>query len=138
MSSQVVYRYTLGLGCLVGLLAMYIFQDSGMVTDYLPSDPHIRFIVSKSLRYLINDALSIGLIYSIFRARIYLIMALGIQLFGTVFLLTPYFVLKLYLNLGNGPLVSFLHRIVINPVLMLLLIPAFLLVKKSQIGKGSE
>ena len=48
-----------------------------------------------------------------------------VQLAGLVFILVPYLVLKLGFDAGNGPLVSFLHRLVLNPTLLLLLIPAF-------------
>lgn len=137
MSHRIVWRLLLGLISAMGLACMYLFQDSGLGKTYLPYDLTARLIVSKSLRYLINDIFSIGLIYSFFPERAYLQVAVLIQILGTVFLLVPYFILKLYFNLGNGPLVSFLHRIVLNPILMLLLIPAFFMIHYSQNGSQS-
>ena len=67
----------------------------------------------------------IGLIFAIFYKRKYVWFAFGVQVFGFLVVLIPYFVLKLYFHAGNGPMVSFLHRLILNPTLMVLLIPAF-------------
>jgi exosortase F-associated protein len=67
----------------------------------------------------------IGLIYALFNRKQFILFAFLVQAFGLVFILTPYFILKLYFHAGNGPLISFLHRLILNPTLMILLIPAF-------------
>jgi exosortase F-associated protein len=84
-----------------------------------------KFIVNKSIRFLANDALMIGLLYALFTERKYVLFALWVQLAGFVFFLIPYFVLKLVFEANNGPLVSFLHRLILNPTLLIMLIPAF-------------
>jgi exosortase F-associated protein len=67
------------------------------------------------------------LIYGLFQERKYVLFAIGVQLAGLLFVLLPYFILKFQYPAYNGPLISFLHRLVLNPLLMLLLIPAFYL-----------
>ncbi len=84
-----------------------------------------RFLVNRSFRFLLNDALTIGLIFAIFYERKYVVFALVVQLAGLVTILIPYFILKINYPSYNGPLISFLHRLVVNPMLMLMLIPAF-------------
>jgi exosortase F-associated protein len=84
-----------------------------------------RFLVNRTIRFLANDALAIGLIYALFHTRKYVLFALYVQLFGVVAFLIPYFVLKLYFPAYNGPYLNFLHRLILNPTLLMLLIPAF-------------
>jgi exosortase F-associated protein len=73
----------------------------------------------------LNDAFTIGLIYALFVEKKYVIFSLYVQLAGVVLFLLPYYVLKIYFPTYNGPLISFLHRLILNPVLLMLLIPAF-------------
>ena len=118
-------RIMLACFCCMGLASVYLFQDAGLGESLLPSDPDRQFIVVKTFRFLVNDLLAIGLIWSLFPTRGHLLAALVVQVFGLVFILIPYLYLKLGLGLGDGPLVSFLHRLVLNPTLLLLLIPGF-------------
>ncbi|MFN4947014.1 MAG: exosortase F system-associated membrane protein, partial [Chryseotalea sp.] len=76
-------------------------------------------------RFIANDFLAIGLVYALFPERKYVLFAFWVQLAGLVFLLLPYFLLKLHYPSYNGPLINFLHRIILNPTLILLIIPAF-------------
>ena len=124
-TDQLSFRLVLGVGSALGLISVYLFQDLGIGAELLPSDPDWRFISVKSFRFFLNDLLAIGLIWSIFPGRGYLMTALVVQLFGLIFILIPYFILKIGFGFGNGPLISFMHRLILNPTLLLLLIPAF-------------
>ena len=126
MSGQrLAFRWFLGILSCIGLASVYLFQDMGFGAHLLPADPDWRFIAVKCFRFFLNDLLAIGLIWSIFPGRGYLLTALAVQLFGLIFILIPYFILKIGFGYGNGPLISFLHRLILNPTLLLLLIPAF-------------
>ena len=119
-------RIVLGLLACAGLLAFFLLQRidyAGML--YAFENPTHRFLANRLIRFLINDALAILLIYALFAEGKYVIFALWVQLFGFVFLLLPYFVLKIYWPAYNGPMINFLHRIILNPTLIMLLIPAF-------------
>jgi exosortase F-associated protein len=120
-----IFRIVLGVFCVAGMASVYIFQDAGIGSQFMSENQTLRFILVKTFRFLLNDLLAIGLIASIFPGRGYLLTALVVQVFGLIFFLIPYFVLKVGLGYGDGPLISFLHRLVLNPVLLLLLIPAF-------------
>jgi exosortase F-associated protein len=92
----------------------------------LPGTSIDIFLWNKAIRYFLNDFLMIGLIYAIFNKRSYVIFAFYVQLMGVVLFLIPYFILKLNFPEYNGPMISYLHRLIVNPLLMLILIPAFI------------
>jgi len=116
-----------GLGVLasIGLLMVFLFQQLDLAALVGVHENITRFIVNRSIRFVLNDGLAILLIYALFYERKYVLFAVWVQVFGLVFVLVPYFIIKLYLPHYNGPLISFLHRLILNPTLLLLLIPAF-------------
>jgi len=87
-----------------------------------------EFIFNRSLRFLINDNLVLLIIYALFYERKYVKFGLLVEGFGFCFLLIPYFLLRFYTDLDHM-IISFLHRLIINPTLMLLIIPAIYLQK---------
>jgi exosortase F-associated protein len=125
----------IGLLSLTGLVIVFLFQRLDVATMLGVGGADInRFLVNRTVRFLLNDAFAIGLIYALFMERKYVIFALYVQAAGVVLFLIPYFVLKLYFQSYNGPLISFLHRIILNPTLLMLLIPAFYY--QRYLGKG--
>lgn len=119
-------RIAAGAIAVAGLLLFFLFQHIDLAMILFGTDkPIVKFLINRSFRFLINDFLAIVLIYALFGQRKYVLFALWVQLAGLILLLLPYFMLKVYFPSYNGPLISFLHRIVLNPTLMLLLIPAF-------------
>jgi exosortase F-associated protein len=129
------YRMLIGLLSLTGLVIVFLFQRLDVATMLGVGGADInRFLVNRTVRFLLNDAFAIGLIYALFMERKYVIFALYVQAAGVVLFLIPYFVLKLYFQSYNGPLISFLHRIILNPTLLMLLIPAFYY--QRYLGKG--
>jgi exosortase F-associated protein len=120
------WRWVAGVFCTVGLVAFFLGQGYDYAGHWLNvENDRIAFFVNRTLRFLVNDGLAIGLIYALFWERKYLVFALWVQLGSLVFLLIPYFVLKYHWPSYNGPLINFLHRLVLNPTLLILLIPAF-------------
>jgi exosortase F-associated protein len=118
-------RWIIGSFCILGLLLVYLFQKLDPASALGISEPINRFLFNRTIRFLLNDLFMIGLIYALFVEKKYIVFALWVQLAGIVFLLIPYFVLKLNFPNYNGPLISYLHRLILNPTLLLLLIPAF-------------
>lgn len=119
-------RILVGVLCCLGLLLVFLFQRVDAAGAMGVTAASItRFLVNRAIRFLVNDALAIGLIYALFPERKYVLFAVYVQLFGLVAFLIPYFVLKVYYPVYNGPYLNFLHRLVMNPTLLMLLIPAF-------------
>jgi len=123
--STVKYKIVLGLA-LLGLMSFYVFQKNIMsVFDCAALQNFQIFALKKVVRFLINDLLMIGVIYGLFRQVEYVKVAVIVSFCGFFLFLVPYLVFKFNMGWYNGPLVSFLHRLVLNPLLMILLIPAF-------------
>jgi exosortase F-associated protein len=118
-------RVFIGSFCVAGLVLVFLFQRIDIAGALGAESIIHKFLINRSIRFLVNDALAIGLIYALFMERKYVIFSVYVQLAGMVLFLFPYFILKIYYPAYNGPLISFLHRLILNPTLLMLLIPAF-------------
>jgi exosortase F-associated protein len=126
MNSSKPLRVIIGTLSATGLLMIFLFQRIDIATSLGYKGEFIEhFLINRSIRFLLNDIMAVGLIYALFEQRKYVLFSLWAQAGGTVFFLLPYFMLKIYFPEYNGPLISFLHRLILNPTLLLLLIPAF-------------
>ena len=110
---------------LLGLICVYLYQRLDVAAALGIKTEMWNFITNRSIRFLLNDLLGILLIYALFQERRFVWFALLVQVFGLIFVLAPYFFIRFKYPELNGPLISFLHRLVFNPILVLLLIPAF-------------
>jgi len=114
-----------GIVCAFGLVIVFVFQQYNFARACGVHATASQFFFNKTVRFFLNDALAIGLVWSIFRIKKYVVFALWVQLTGCLLILIPYFILKFYFPSYDGPLLSYLHRLIMNPTLLLLLIPAF-------------
>ena len=117
---------------------IYFFQRFNYLEFLTGSNdysPNFIFVFNRTLRFIFNDLLAILLIWTIFQERKYVLVAFLVQAFGLFLVLPLYFILKLSFEGASeisSPLLSFLHRIIINPVIILLLIPAFYIQKEKK------
>lgn len=126
-------RIAVGVFSLFGLLLIYLFQRMNVAELMgVANNSYRDFVINRSARFILNDIMALGIIYSLFPERKFLVFAVYVQVLGLVFFLIPYFLLRYYTDL-HGPLLNFLHRIILNPILMLLLIPAFFFLKTKKI-----
>ncbi|WKK74017.2 exosortase F system-associated protein [Marivirga salinae] len=102
------------------------FDYSLLFSDNL--NPQNQFIINRSIRFLLNDNLVLLLIYGLFYDKKYVKFGLAVEAFGFFFLLIPYFILRYYTSIDHM-YISFIHRLIINPTLMGLLIPAIYIQK---------
>jgi exosortase F-associated protein len=130
MNQRTKFRIGIGVFSVAGLVLVFLFQRLDAAILMGVEQNVWRFIINRSIRFIINDVLAILLIYSLFYERKYVLFAVWVQVFGMIFVLIPYFIIKFNFPGYNGPLISFLHRLVLNPTLLLLLIPAFYYQKK--------
>ena len=122
-------RWILGSLALITLAGMYLFQrfDFSILTGEHSS--HIRFIINKLARFMVNDIACLLLVAAIFNKPGYLRLSAWIFLTELLVLLPIYFVLKLTLEGDSeisSPLLSQLHRMIVNPLLMIVLIMGFI------------
>ena len=120
---------------LLTLAIVYVFQQ----WDYLNSFAHLfgskttfgptaSFVFNKAVRLILNDALCLLLIYSLFREKKYLRIAFLVLCFEFLVMLPLYLIVKLNLEGPSeisSPLLSQIHRLIVNPMLMLILIVGF-------------
>lgn len=131
---------------ILGLILVYLFQHQLNVWGWLHGSfdtwydtfgtmqegPKGQTIVNKTVRYLLNDLFSICIIHGLFRKREYTKLAIGLLLFGLLVLLPSYFIVLFYAPSGFSSMISHLHRIILNPVLMMMLIPYLWYVEKNK------
>lgn len=104
-------------GLFFGLTGLGIFEAEEVV-----------FIVNRTARLLLNDALCVLVIWGLFQSISYLKLAWLLFLFELLVLLPAYLFLKLNFEGTSeisSPLLSPIHRMIVNPLLMIILIGAF-------------
>jgi exosortase F-associated protein len=122
---------------LIGLILIFLFQKvsyAGLWNLFAPQafsieNVNVVFIFNKTLRLILNDALCMLLIWSFFENRSYFRVAFLLFLTELVLVLPIYFFFKLRLEGPSelsSPLLSQIHRMVVNPLLMFLLILGFM------------
>jgi exosortase F-associated protein len=108
----------------------YIRQGTGLSLQDWPYTP---FVVNKTIRFLINDAVCMTFIYIYFKDKRYIRVAFILFLVELVIILPLYFWIKLATEGDtelSSPLLSQIHRLIVNPTLMILLIVSFLYQKR--------
>lgn len=127
-------RWTIGLLCLLGLVLVYLnqnawfykgFYDTGAAADKVADFDNLKFFVSKYFRFLINDTLALGILWSLFQERKYMNFAFVVFLLEAFVMMPFYCVSAIWFWDETKFFISHLHRLVVNPFFMMLLIPAF-------------
>ena len=112
-----------------GLSFVYLFQQSDIVywITQNRNHPYLHFIINRGVRLLLNDIFMLLFIASWFKEGSITKLALVIQLIDFFLLLPLYLFIKLTWEGDSeisSPLLSQFHRLIVNPTLMILLIPA--------------
>lgn len=118
-----------------GLAVIYFFQRMDYLNILLgifgmnaTSNANLIFVFNKTLRLILNDALCIVLIYALFGERKYMRIAFWLFCLELFVILPAYLLVKIHLEGPSeisSPLLSQIHRLIVNPMLMLLLIVSF-------------
>lgn len=122
-------RFLLMAIAVCGIALVFLFQSVD-VLDLCSScsfHPYTHFVVRKTIRVALNDSFMLLFIHALFRDASVTRLAWYVQLVDTLVLLPVYLLIKLSYE-GDAeismPLLSQLHRLIVNPTLMVLLIPA--------------
>lgn len=129
-------RLMVMFSCCLLLAIIYIFQGFNFLSFFLVNvlhsqvslHPFVFFIFNKTVRLCLNDVACFGLIWAIFVSREHLRLAFYVFLFELIAVLPIYFFLKLHLEGDSeisSPLLSQIHRLIVNPTLMILLMISF-------------
>jgi exosortase F-associated protein len=121
-------RWIIGAFAISLLAATYLFQRLDISSLLGSFSSNMRFVLNKSIRFIANDIACLLLISAVFNKPAYLRLS-SVFFIGEMFILLPlYFVLKLSLEGDteiSSPLLSQLHRMIINPLLMIVLMMGF-------------
>jgi exosortase F-associated protein len=114
---------------LLGIGSAYLYQDIDFLFLLTGTDFHrfLHFAAKKVFRLLLNDFSMLLIIYALFSSRNTMVLALFVQAIDLFILLPVYLLVKLSIE-GDSeismPILSQFHRLIVNPTLMILLIPA--------------
>lgn len=134
MGSLLPDRYFRGVLLFVAatlLVVVYMSQGAnglGFLLQELGFHPYTIFIVKKTFRLVLNDVACFLIIWALFKEKKYLTVAWYLFLLEVALILPLYFVFKLTLEGDSelsSPLLSQIHRLIVNPILMFLLIAGF-------------
>ena len=125
-------RISLSTLAIIILILVYLFQRTSLVGllggDTEAIHPNVLFILNRTARMVLNDAACFVLIYAVFRERKYLKLAFVVFLIELLVILPVYLVIKLTIEGDSeisSPLLSQIHRLIVNPTLMILLMAGF-------------
>ena len=122
-------RIGLLAAAVVGLIMVFLFQQSDFLGWLISKEqhPYVYFSFNRGVRLLLNDLLMLALLAAWFNSRSVLKLAVVVQLIDFLVLLPLYLIVKLTVEGDleiSSPLLSQFHRLIVNPTLMILLIPA--------------
>lgn len=132
--SPLKIRWAVGLACLMGLVLVYLnqnawfykgFYDTGAAADKVPDFEATKFFFSKYFRFLLNDSLALGILWALFQEKKYMSFAFVVFLLEAFVMMPVYTLSAIWFWDETKFFISHLHRLVVNPFFMMLLIPAF-------------
>lgn len=121
-------RSCLFLAGIVILAAVYIFQRTDAAGVFGDFPTNTIFALNRTIRLILNDVGCLLIILAVFREKKYLQVAFGVFLIELFALLPVYLLIKLSTEGDSeisSPLLSQIHRLIVNPMLMILLIAGF-------------
>ena len=94
-------------------------------TGALPSFEWLKLLVNVSLRYFINTVISLAILWVLFRESGVIKISILIYLVFFVLLMIAYTYLLYYSNTADYLALFYVRRFLIQPLFLLLLLPAF-------------
>ena len=117
-----------------GLAVIYVFQrdlfysgfsDMGAGTVKVENFDTARFMWHKFVRLLLNDTFSLFIIFGVFMRKDFMQFGFRLLLVEVFIILPIYLSLSIFAYEYTRFFLQHIHRLIVNPVLMMLLIPAF-------------
>ena len=115
---------------LTGLVMVYVFQQVNYFHFFFSegADDSAVFIFNKTVRLIVNDLLCVVLIFALFERKAFVTLAFYVFLFELLIIMPLYFWIKLKTEGDSeisSPLLSQIHRLIVNPMLMIILTAGF-------------
>ncbi|NNK27634.1 MAG: exosortase F system-associated protein [Flavobacteriaceae bacterium] len=109
---------------------LLFFQDDYLRMDY-PNREVFKLIAFTTLRYLLNTLISLGIIYIIFKDKSMIKFAAILYVIAYLILLVLFLYFVLNPRQEDYLIFFYIRRFLIQPIFLLLLLPAFYYFKKS-------
>ncbi len=125
-------RWLLGLLAISLMALLYIFQRKLLwlqEAEQINQVQYLPFILNRLMRLVWNDSLCLVLFLAIFNGTKEIKLASLLFAIELLIVLPLYFMLKLTLEGDSeisSPLLSFIHRLIVNPLLMIILLAGLL------------
>lgn len=114
-----------GLAILAGV---YVFQRVSLGAMFQQLHPNVIFSINRTARLILNDLACVLIIFALFSEKKYIKIAFLVFMVELLVILPAYLFIKLSLEGDSeisSPLLSQIHRLIVNPMLMILLIVGF-------------
>ncbi len=125
-------RWVLGFFAISLMALLYVFQRKLLWFQeftQINQAQYLPFILNRLMRLLLNDSLCLVLFLAIFNGTKEIKLASLLFAIELLIVLPLYFILKLTLEGDSeisSPLLSFIHRLIVNPLLMIILMSGLL------------
>jgi exosortase F-associated protein len=124
---KIALRTWVAFACLTGLAGVYTLQAEWLYITNLMK-PHLgslgSFSFNRLIRLLLNDLFMLGIIAAVFNRSAEVKVGILVAFFEMMVIFPAYLVLKFALEGDleiSNPLLSFIHRLIVNPLLMIIL-----------------
>lgn len=106
------------------------FFKTEHTTQPLPEFDTFRLLANITLRYVLNSLVSVAILWVLFQKREIIRLSLLLYLILFLILFPLFFFLLYYSEAGEHMVLFYVRRFLIQPLLLLLLIPAFYFQKR--------
>lgn len=128
--------------CITGFALIRLFEEEWFYDPFLtyykgnyqqlpfPEFNSVQLFLSLTLRYLLNTALSLGVIYALFKNKEFLKVASVLYLIFFALLIISFFIVVNLADNNYNFMLFYIRRFLIQPLFLLLFIPGFYFQKK--------
>lgn len=102
-----------------------LFYKHDYLFSYLPDFDLMKLIINIFFRYLLNSIVSLAIIYLVFLKRDIVVFSVWVFIVGFFVFIIPFYFFLLNYEQENYLLLFYIRRFLIQPILLLLLLPAF-------------
>ncbi|MEO9953980.1 MULTISPECIES: exosortase F system-associated protein [Nonlabens] len=122
---------------IIGLISVRVFESYLFYDPFnsyfknnfqnlsIPDFNVLKFILSLTLRFLINLIISLSIIWVLFKTKSYIKATLWVNLTFYILLLTGFIIFSQFDSNWIKMLLFYIRRFLIHPILLLILVPGF-------------
>lgn len=104
---------------------LLLFYKHDYLNSTLPNFELIKLLMNITYRYLLNSIISLAIIYVIFKKKDYVYFSVWVFIIGFFLFIIPFYLLLINYEQEYYLFLFYIRRFLIQPILLLLLLPAF-------------